>query len=596
MDDPIQDSHQANETPPAVTPHDGNIDFAKYTLPQLQELRHIIDVQRYPLNLAHLLAELERRQPVESAACATGRPLSGRFTQRDGLIGWLTAKFRRLRVYGAGALDVDAGGVTVNGWQRTWLCMPEQVSLSIPNEQIRNAALNGSTVRFEWKRPYRLTQIVEYHAASAEAAAGLLSALPTQQTVGFAAHWADVQEFNQRLEPLSSMAWITPVLMLINIAVYVAMLIANPGALEGFDLLTLQKWGGSVGLLVVNGQWWRLLSAVFLHENLPHIVANMWVLWNIGRLTERLYGKWPFAVLYVGGGLIASLSSVAWDVNHVSVGASGAIFALFGAFLVFLIRGDTRIPPVIVRAHWLSTAVFVLFNLISGFLQTGIDNAAHVGGLLGGFVLGWVLARPLEIEAREEFPFKPTMAAAMTVALCALAMLWQVVGFGSRFSIPEQYLKSRQWLVTGERDNQKRWAELAQRATAQNISTPEFGRRFASDIVPFWETTAPRLQKEIATLPANQRPFATLVAKLAQQRLDWSRTLAAAADADGEVQWSRKAAQQSREVQMTVARIERLGMRGSFDHRASGLSTSPMVVSIRNFLVGARWKCIASPN
>ena len=596
MDDPIQDHREGDETSAVVTPPDGSINFATYSLPQLRELRHLIDARRYPASLTHLLAEIQRLQPIESADSATSRPPSGRFTPRDGMIGWLTAKFRRLRVYGSGSLDVGGDGVTVNGWQRTWLSIPEQVSLHIPSEQIRNAALNGSCVRFEWKRPYRPTQIVEYHAPSAEAAERLLSALPTQQSAGFAARWVELQSFNQRLEKLSPLAWLTPSFMLINIVVYVTMLIATPGSLSGFDLPTLQRWGGNVGLLVINGQWWRLVSAVFIHANLPHVLTNMWVLWNIGRLTERLYGKWPFAILYVGGGLIASLSSVAWDVNHVSVGASGAIFGLFGAFLVFLIRRDTRVPAAIVRAHWLSTLVFVLFNLISGFLSTGIDTAAHVGGLLGGFVLGWLLARPLDIEARDEFPFKPTLASAMTVALCTLAMIWQVVGFGSRFSVPEQYFKSRPWFVTGERDNQKRWGELAQQGAAQSISTSEFGRRMSSDVVPFWESTAHRLQAELATLPTDQRPFGTLVAKLAQQRLEWAQTLATIADADGEVQWGHKIAQQSQDVQLTVARIERLEMRGSLDHRASGLSTSPLVVSIRNFLVGVRWKCIESPS
>lgn len=353
----------------------------------------------------------------------------------------------------------------------------------------------------------------------------LLRALPAKQTTGFGARWAELHEFNKWLDPVSSPAWITPALILINAAVTLAMLVAHP---SGFDLLTLKNWGGSVGLLVINGQWWRLVTALFIHASLIHILANMWVLWNIGRLTERLYGKWPFCILYLGSGLIASLSSVAWEVNHVSVGASGAIFGLFGGFLVFLMRKDTRIPTAVVRAHWLSTTVFVLFNLFSGFLQVGIDNAAH----LGGFVLGWMLARPLEVEAREEFPFRQTVAALMLVGFCALTTFWQVGGFGARFSIPEQYFNARPWFVNGEMQNLERWQQLAQHGAAQDISTPEFGRQFGRDVVPFWQSAAPRLQKEISSLPEAQRPFAIIVARFAQQRLDWSRALAGAADED----------------------------------------------------------------
>lgn len=593
MDNPIKEDHPADQTPSGVSPYDGNIDFAQYSLAQLRELQHTIDARSHPRNFANLLTEIELRQPIEHAAPAAACSFPGRFTERDNLAGWLTARYHKLLVYGSGAIEVGAEGVTVNGWQRTWLGVAEQVSLYIPNAQIRNAAAAGPKVRFEWKRPYRLARIVEFNADSRQLAEALLGSLPTQQTPAFATRWAELRDFNTRVSLVSSPAWITLALILINIAVCIAMFIAHPG---GFDLLMLRNWGGNVGLLVINGQWWRLVSALFIHAGLFHILANMWVLWNIGRLTERLYGKWPFCAVYFGSGVIAGLSSVVWDVNHVSVGASGAIFGLFGAYLVFLMRADTRIPTATVRAHWLSTTVFVLFNLIAGFLQAGIDNAAHVGGLLGGFALGWLLARPLEVEARDEFPFKQTVAAAMFVGVCALAMLWQVLGRGSRFSIPEQYFNSRQWYVTGEQQNLKRWQDLAQRAGAQSISTPELGREFARDVVPFWQSTAPRLQQEIASLPVAERPFATLVTRFAQQRLDWAQALAAAADDETHKNWATDAMKLAQQTQMTMARIERLEVRGSLDHRASGLSASPLVVSIRNFFVAAKWQCLESPN
>ena len=559
---------------------DGQIDFAQYTVAQLRELQNSMQ------------AELERRQPIEQSPAAASQPINGRFTRRNDLVGWLIARFRRLLVYGSGALDVGADGVTVNGWQRTWLGVAEQVSLFIPNEQLRNAARNGAEVRFEWKRPYHLANLVNFHADSPEAAENLLRALPAQQTAGFAKRWTELHEFNERLKPVGSRPWMTLALILINVAITTAMLSVQRG---GFDLLMLQHWGGNVGLLVLHGEWWRLISAIFIHAGLIHLLANMWVLWNVGRLTERLYGKLPFVVLYLGAGTIASLSSIAWNVNSLSVGASGAIFGLLGGFLALLMRDDIRVPAAIVRAHWLSTTVFVLFNLITGFIQVGIDNAAHVGGLLGGFALGWLLARPLEAEARDEFPFKQVLAAVMLVGFCALATLWQVVGFGSRFSIPEQYFNSRQWYVTGEMANLKRWQELALLAGNQSISTPEFGREFAHDIVPFWKSTAPRLLKEIPSLPPAQRPFATLVAQFARQRLEWSQKLAAAADEDANKDWLTDVQRMARQTQMTMARIERLSIRGNLDHRTSGLSASPLLVSVRNFFTGTKWQCIESP-
>jgi hypothetical protein len=251
MDNLIKDGHQADQTASIVSPYDGNIDFAQYSLPQLRELQHTIDARTHPRNFANLLAELECRQTIEHATPAATRPLAGRFTERDDLAGWLTTWFRRLLVYGSGTIDVGEEGVTVNGWQRTWLGVAEQVSLCIPNEQIRNTARDGSRVRFEWNRPYRLARIVEFHADSLEIAEALLSVLPTQQTAGFATRWAELQDFNKRLDPLRSPAWITAALVLTNIAVNIAMFIAQP---SGFDPVMLQNWGGNLGLLVANGK------------------------------------------------------------------------------------------------------------------------------------------------------------------------------------------------------------------------------------------------------------------------------------------------------------------------------------------------------
>ena len=152
----------------------------------------------------------------------------------------------------------------------------------------------------------------------------------------------------------------------------------------------------------------------------------MWALWNVGSLTERLFGRGTLLFLYVAAGVLASLTSIAWDPSHSSVGASGAIFGVFGAFLAFLSRQRHQIPASIVRKHWISTSAFVLFNLVNGAIQPGIDNAAHVGGLLSGFALGFILARPLDPAIRRQFPMSQSVAAAAFVATVILAATWQV--------------------------------------------------------------------------------------------------------------------------------------------------------------------------
>src|SRR2546429_8718830 len=88
--------------------------------------------------------------------------------------------------------------------------------------------------------------------------------------------------------------------------------------------------------------------------------------------------------------------------NLNSAGASGAIFGVLGGLFAFMVNPKTRIPASVAAVHRKSAVVFILYNLFNGFAHAGIDNAAHIGGLVAGFAMGWMLARPVEIEARQD--------------------------------------------------------------------------------------------------------------------------------------------------------------------------------------------------
>ena len=150
-----------------------------------------------------------------------------------------------------------------------------------------------------------------------------------------------------------------------------------------FDANVLAKFGANNILLVKNGEIYRLLTCAFLHVGLIHLVVNMYSLRVIGPSVEGLIGKGKFVFIYLISAISASLMSLVFvDSNIVSVGASGAIFGLMGALLYFgyhyrLYLNDaikTQIIPVI------------LFNLVIGFMMPGIDNGAHIGGLIGGYL------------------------------------------------------------------------------------------------------------------------------------------------------------------------------------------------------------------
>jgi membrane associated rhomboid family serine protease len=572
---------QAGSISPAATnPRDGAIDFTKYSEAQLEELKYSVDRHTSPQDYAHLHAELERRHARGPDLTSADQSFSGRFTPRDGFLGWLRALGWRSPVYGVGSVQCEAANVTIRGWRRTWLGIAHRDELRLPLGGIRNVAREKTTVVFETKAPYRLKRRVRFTADSEAKASELAAKLPATQTAGFQKQWSELHEFKTRLAEIGGHAWATPVLVLINLAVFVAMAV-SARRLEAFGFQFLIGWGANFGSYTVNGQWWRLITALFVHFSLLHLLLNVWALWNAGRLTERLYGTGSFLFLYLASGLLGSLASVAWLPSNVSAGASGAIFGILGAQLAFLAHRDSRIPPQVFRAHWLSTLLFVLFNLIQGALSPGIDNAAHVGGLLGGFVLGWILVRPLDAEAREEFPFHKSVAAALVLCAGVLLALGQVLGFGSQLTGPEKYARAHQWYLNGQGSNLALWQALATQAASGSISDAALGERFEREIVPFWEMADGRLRAESASVPTDEKEYASTAADFTQVRLEWARAIVQATK-NRDQSATEESTRLMRQTDLAQARLERLELRASVDHRQRALADSALAVRVRS--------------
>jgi rhomboid protease GluP len=174
--------------------------------------------------------------------------------------------------------------------------------------------------------------------------------------------------------------------MIANFLVFVIMVISGVSIMEP-TVSDLIKWGGNLRSLVVEGEWYRLITNTFVHAGIIHILFNMYALFYIGRFLEPLIGRWRFLILYLCTGIFASATSIWWSGDRVSVGASGAIFGMYGVFLALL---TTNLIDKNVRKGMLqSIGIFVVYNLAYG-MKGGIDNAAHVGGLISGSVLGYL--------------------------------------------------------------------------------------------------------------------------------------------------------------------------------------------------------------
>jgi len=180
--------------------------------------------------------------------------------------------------------------------------------------------------------------------------------------------------------------FITPLLIDINIVIFILMVLSGVNAFQP-DNLSLLAWGANFRPSTLDGEWWRLLTNIFLHVGIMHLLLNMYALVYIGLLLEPYLGKLRFAMAYLLTGVIASLTSLYWHDLTISAGASGAIFGMYGLFLALLttnfIEKTTR------KTLLTSIAIFVGYNLIYG-LKGGIDNAAHIGGLVSGFIIGYL--------------------------------------------------------------------------------------------------------------------------------------------------------------------------------------------------------------
>jgi len=208
---------------------------------------------------------------------------------------------------------------------------------------------------------------------------------------------------------------LTQIIFGINAAVFLGMVLSS-GAVMDFPGRELVRWGANLGVLTFTGEWWRLLTNVFVHGGLLHIAFNMWCLWNLGALCESLYGRWTYAAIYLLCGLGASLASAAWHPNVPSVGASGAIFGLAGALIAAFKLGEFSVPRSALSGTLRSLGAFVVYNLLFGFAIPGIDNTAHIGGLVTGLIVGALIA---VLAPRQEHG--PRRAAIFLMVILALA-------------------------------------------------------------------------------------------------------------------------------------------------------------------------------
>lgn len=169
--------------------------------------------------------------------------------------------------------------------------------------------------------------------------------------------------------------------------VFIAMTLAGGSQ----DTNVLIEFGAKYNPLIMDGEWRRLFNPIFLHIGFEHIVLNMVTLYFIGIQIEMLFGHWRFTGIYLLAGIAGNIASFTFSPDTISAGASGAIFGLFGAFLML---GDNFRESAYFRQMSQQFLLFIVLNLAFGFMSSSTDNAAHIGGILSGFLIATTVGAP----------------------------------------------------------------------------------------------------------------------------------------------------------------------------------------------------------
>ena len=170
---------------------------------------------------------------------------------------------------------------------------------------------------------------------------------------------------------------VTKILIFINVLMYLLSILISDNFTESLIILGANNRG-----LVLNGDFYRLITCAFLHGNLVHLVINMYSLWIIGSQVETYIGKLKYLVIYLLSATMGSLFSIVFLENSLSVGASGAIFGLMGALLYFGYHYRLYLSNALTS----QIIPIIILNLALGFMNSSIDNGAHIGGLIGGYL------------------------------------------------------------------------------------------------------------------------------------------------------------------------------------------------------------------
>lgn len=222
-----------------------------------------------------------------------------------------------------------------------------------------------------------------------------------------------------KLKRLSYKPYVTYSFLAIQLVLFLLMTLFFGGS-ENPNTLIL--FGAKWGPYIVAGEWWRLVMPIFLHIGWMHLIINSVCIYYIGIHLEKIFGHWRFALIYLLSGIAGNIASFAFS-DAISAGASTSIFGLFATTLML---AETFKNNPYYRESAKTFGLLIVFNFISGFLSMGggnVDNAGHIGGLVGGFLIATAISVP---KAPKELKMKRIIAGITYLIAC---LFFIAIGF-----------------------------------------------------------------------------------------------------------------------------------------------------------------------
>jgi len=309
----------------------------------------------------------------------------------------------------------------------------------------------------------------------------------------------DAARFVQTLHARMPRVHVTYGIIAVNVAIYVAMVASGVHPLSP-DIQDMIRWGADYPGGTLDGQPWRLFTSMFLHFGALHLAFNMWILRDLGQLIERVLGHVGFLVLYLGSGVIASEVSLVFHPWGVSAGASGAVFGVFGALLALLVRASGLIPKEQIAGLRRSAFSFLLLNLVIGSAIPSINMAAHAGGLVAGFVFGWLLAAPDMLRDTSGRARRNALMAVCAVALIAVGFYAQPEPFADAES---EYDHAFEVMEVGRLEYNRGVEQL----NLGSLTEDGFAALIRDEILPDWRAVCERLDAFGPIAPPLVEPF-----------------------------------------------------------------------------------------